>query len=149
MTVIRTDSALWKRLVSGKEFENKVYVGIPEEAGQHEGAEGISVATLGQILHDGTSVIPARPFLAAPLDGRTKAVQAISTRITKAVLDGKLDMNKALNLLGQWARDAVIKAINAHSYAPNAPSTISQKGSSTPLVDTSQLRGSITYEIRP
>jgi len=38
------------------------------------------------------------------------------------------------------------RAIANREFVPNAPATIRKKKSSTPLVDTGQLRASITYQ---
>jgi hypothetical protein len=145
-SVTRKDSELWKRLVSGR-VQGRVLVGIPEGAGLH-GDTQTTVAQVAQWLHDGTATIPPRPFLSVPLDGRTAAVQKMARRVSKAVLDGKLTEEVGLTILGQWARDHVLQAINASFPPPNAPSTVAAKGSSLPLVDTAQLKGSIGYEIK-
>lgn len=145
-SVTRKDSELWKRLVSGR-VQGRVVVGVPEGAGTH-GDTQKTVALVAQWLHDGTATIPARPFLSVPLDGRTAAVQKMAQRVSKAVLDGKLTEEAALTILGQWARDHVLQAINAGFPPPNAPSTVAAKGSSTPLIDTGQLKSSISFEVK-
>lgn len=143
--VTRKDSPLWKQLASGKVGPGRVKVGIPEGSGAYP--DGTTVAEVAAYNHDGTDTIPARPFLSVPLDGRRSPVRAIMARVSKAVLAGKLTTDQGLRLLGQWGRDEVIRAINAGFPPENAERTIARKGSSTPLVDTGQLKGSITYVV--
>jgi len=49
-------------------------------------------------------------------------------------------------MIGRDACKNYIKAGN--NLAPNAPSTIAQKGSSKPLIDTGSMLNSITYAVR-
>ena len=46
------------------------------------------------------------------------------------------------------ARNAVVRKINKGPFTPNAPATVKRKGSSQPLIDTGNLRKSITFVIR-
>lgn len=120
-----------------------VTVGIHEDAGQHDG--GISNARLGAVLHYGTidGDIPSRPWLDVGVASGNKEYVSI---ITNGIQD-ELPPEQILNQLG------VIAVSNAQIYMtqlktpPNAPSTIEQKGSSNPLIDTGVLRSSITYKI--
>jgi hypothetical protein len=143
MTVIRRDSSLWKTLSKGA-FGGQVLVGIPEGSGSKGGE---SLAQIAMWLHDGTSRIPARPFLSMALDGRLSHVKAMITRLAKGVLEGKLEPHRALELLGQWARDRVVEGIDLGIAPENADSTIARKGSQTPLIDTGQLKTSITWVV--
>lgn len=144
MSVIRSDSGLWKKLSRGA-FGGSVLVGIQEGSGSEDET---TLAQIAQWLHDGTSTIPPRPFLSATLDGRLSEVQAIVRRVARAVLDGKLEADQGLALLGQWGRDRVIQQIVNRSFEKNADSTIEKKGSDMPLVDTGQLKSTISYVVQ-
>lgn len=143
MTIVRKDSALWKKLSKGQ-FGGKVLVGIQEG----EGGDGdATTAQIAAWLHDGTSTIVARPFLSTPLDGRRKEVQEIVARVLRGFTAEKISSQQALALLGMWGRNEVLQFINNRAYAPNAPATIARKGSSTPLVNFGQLKSSISYVV--
>jgi hypothetical protein len=123
-----------------------VAVGVLNGAEPHVGG-----ATLGEVAtwnHYGTSTIPARPFIVGPIDAKQTEIRSLIERLVKGISLGKVGADQALDLLGQKLRDTCVSAINAREFEPNAESTIARKGSSTPLVDTGQLKGSITFEVR-
>lgn len=144
-SVSRKDSALWKNLLANKGVSSDLWVGWA--AGRKYPKGGPSVAEIAAWNHFGTDRIPARPVLSLALDGRTTEVKAMSERIAKGVYDGK-SVSLLLRALGEWCRNRVISFINAGTPPPNAPSTVARKGSSTPLIDTGVLKGSVGYEVR-
>lgn len=122
----------------------KVTVGI-HQAHALDGRKGgePNNPTIGAINHFGTETIPARPWL-------DKGVKAGAARITAhAVYCMKQGMEPArmLEQLGAMAVGEVQKYVTELDTPPNAPSTIRQKGSSNPLINTGALRQSITYEV--
>lgn len=143
MTVIRTDTGLWKKLSRGA-FGGKVLVGIQEGAGSEDET---TLAQIAQWLHDGTSTIPPRPFLSTTLDGRLSYVRQMVGRLVKAVLDGKLEPEQALQILGQWGRDRVVGAIDQGFPPENDEETKRRKGSDKPLIDTGQLKSTISWVV--
>lgn len=85
-----------------------------------------------------------RPFFRNALaKNRKKWFKFFTTQIKNT-----LDLDKSLNLTGEIMRGDIIKSLTNTTTPPNAPSTIKQKGSSHPLIDTGFLRASISYEIR-
>lgn len=142
--VTRKDSAIWKRLrtVGTKH----VRVGVPAGAGSYPDG-GPSIAQVAAWNHEGTSRIPARPFLAVPLDGRTSEVKNMVTRVAQGVLTMPGQRDRILEALALWCRNRVVAAINAGFPPPNATSTERAKGSSLPLVDTGVLKGAIVGEV--
>ena len=70
-------------------------------------------------------------------------------KLSKAIIEGKMDEAKALGLLGLWAVSEVRKTIRAGIAPELAPSTIAAKGSSLALVDTGGLIASITHIVEP
>lgn len=107
-----------------------------------------TVAEVASWNHFGTSRIPARPFLTIAFEKYGDEIRAIQKRIAKGVVTGKLDLEQGLELLGLEAVARVKQTIIEHVPPPNADSTIARKGSSTPLVHTSQLLGAITHVVR-
>lgn len=120
----------------------KVKVGLP--AGEADS----DVIMRGIYNHFGTSRgIPERPFLSAAMrDNRNKYRDGMKTSAKKLLL-GQTSLHTVLSKLGIMAQGDVQESITSWSTPPNAPSTIAQKGSSSPLIDTGELRASITYKI--
>ncbi len=118
----------------------------PEESGSD-----LTNADIGAVHEFGSKTrhIPRRSFLEMPLvlkmaDELKKNISAISKNITMA------DIRKAYALLGITAENVIQKAFSTHGFgkwAPNAPYTIAKKGSASPLIDTAQLRKSITSRV--
>lgn len=136
-------AALTKKLV--------VKVGIL--AGDKERNDGESNAEIGLKMEFGSisEHIPARSFLRMPIESHAKELRdyvAKNQGIKAALLKG--DAVKALNILGLKAEDIIRKAFESSGFgrwAANSPVTIALKGSSKPLIDTSQLRRVITHKV--
>lgn len=107
-----------------------------------------TVAEVAQWNHYGTSTIPARPFLTIAMQWHKAELRKTQARLAVGILQSKLTLDQALGLLGQAATNAVKQTIADGVSPDNAPATVHKKGSSTPLINTGQLRGSITYEVR-
>lgn len=91
--------------------------------------------------------VPERPFLRnAMRDNRAKYNSGAETA-AKAILHGQYDMRAALTKLGIMAQGDIQSEITALSSPPNSPVTIARKGSSNPLIDTGQMRQSVTWAI--
>ena len=122
-----------------------VRVGVMGDAGDEK---GVSLAEIAAYHEFGTSTIPERSFLRATFYGHAaEGLRVMCEKLSKAIIEGKLDEPRALGLLGTWAVAEVKKTIRA-SIAPElAPATIAAKGSSLPLVDSGQLINSITYVV--
>ena len=113
---------------------------------------GIDNATLGIIQMFGslTKNIPPRDFLVMPVETHSKEiVRAMGSSSVKAAIVAG-DFKKVYSLLGAKALEYVLMAFETSGFGqwpPNAPSTIRQKGSDRPLVDTSQLRRAQTNDV--
>lgn len=95
----------------------------------------------------GTETIPQRSFIRAWFDeNRTKNKEAIK-RMLQSVIGGKRTRTQAFELLGQAFVGQIQRKIAQGISPPNSPATVAWKGSSKPLINTGQLRTSITYAI--
>ena len=56
--------------------------------------------------------------------------------------------SKALSIVGEVARADIIQSITDLKAPPNAESTIKQKKSTNPLIDTGLMRRSVTYKVK-
>lgn len=119
-----------------------VKVGFP--AGQADG-DVVARAVWNEF---GTSRgIPERPALRNALqNNETKYRQRIRSDARKILL-GELMVTTALGRLGTVAAGDMQREIAALQSPPNAPETIRRKGSSNPLVDTTEMMGAVTYKL--
>lgn len=111
-----------------------------------DGTSLLEVATIHEFGAPAAN-IPKRSFL---IDTANKNERKISRNLAlsaERVASGKATHHQALALFGVWF-EGVVKARIAAGISPaNKPLTIKRKGSSKPLIDTGQLRNSITHEV--
>lgn len=128
----------------------QVTVGVlgPLAEARHENST-LTVAEIAAVQHTGDGRnIPARPFLTIAQAEHKEQLQDLLARATKAVMERGADPEKALGLVGSGFVGMIQQTI-ANGVSPaNAPSTIARKGSSTPLIDTGQMRASIAWRIK-
>lgn len=127
----------------------KVKVGFP--AGEAD-SDVISRAIWNNF---GTSRgIPERPFMQnAMRDNRAgyrDGMKAGARTIIKAAASGEdpaKAMRSVLAKLGIKAQGDIQSEITSLQTPPNAASTIRQKGSSNPLIDTGEMRGAVSFKV--
>lgn len=129
----------------------KISVGIlaAQGAEEHKNAEsesGEKLTVLDVAIKNEFGLgVPARSFIGAWFDLNSETVVKEANILFKLVLEGKYTKWQAFEIIGQRAVGGIQKRI-ADGIAPaNSPLTIALKGSSKPLIDTGQLRSSITY----
>lgn len=130
-----------------------VTVGIQGEEAQIERTndEGktLNLSTIATINEFGSSDgrVPARSFLRSTFDERRDELRNVQRSALAKVMAGQLTAEQGLGLIGLWLSSAVKKKITDLKTPPNAPRTIARKGSSNPLIDTGQMRASITHVV--
>jgi len=115
-----------------------------------ESTEGTSITDYAMYNEFGTSRgIPPRPFMATTFDRNQNQVSKFVEFLAGQIVDGTNTVERVLNVLGAHYQTLVQRTIReAVSWAiPNAPSTIAQKGSSSPLIDTGRMVGAVRYEV--
>jgi len=138
-----------------KQIKAHIVIGILASAGEHnKGTNGQTVAEIGFWNEFGTPnakyPIPARPWLRTTIANNIEKYTYVLKKSLLDYLIGKQkSVSKVFSTVGLIAASDVKKAIVDLKYPENAPSTIAQKGSSNPLIDTGQLRQSVTWEYRP
>lgn len=95
--------------------------------------------------------IPPRPVIEPAIEANKKRIGELIGDAQKEALQGNIEafkenLNKAGLYASNCAKDWFTNPKNG--WPPNAPSTIKQKGSDRPLIDTSSMRNAITYVIR-
>jgi hypothetical protein len=96
----------------------------------------------------GTRRIPERPFFRNAMRKNRKKYVSLMAARAKQIVEQKETVSRAINQLGVMAVGDVQYEIVALRHPPNAPSTIKAKGSSNPLIDTGEMRQSVTYQVR-
>lgn len=150
------DKGYAKRLREIQRFNRtKVQVGILAAArggaqkGSASGAlAGATVLEVGTYHEFGLGV-PRRSFIR---DWYTENQEPSAKRLkvcAELVVSGKKSAVGAAELLGLWAQGSIQARIAAgpSDWAPLAASTIKRKGSAKALIDTGQLRSSITFAV--
>ena len=91
--------------------------------------------------------IPQRSFLRSAFDKNQATYIRLLEQEAGRVIDGKTTPRKAVGLVGERHLADVKNGINAGIPPPLAPSTRARKGSSQTLIDTGQLKNSITVKV--
>ena len=142
MTSGVTDRDLgWKRIKreTAALAKKSVNVGFPEGSGE--------VLDRAFFNEYGTTRIPARPFVSTAFDENRDDLHAMKSRLWDGLMMGRIGADQAAALLGEHHQGQVQEKITSIRTPPNAASTVEQKGSSNPLIDTGQMRQSVRYEV--
>jgi hypothetical protein len=125
-----------------------VSVGITSESGEkaHDEAEGMTVLDIGAIHEFGIGV-PERSFIRGWFDAFRDQARKLIKAAMEAVVAGKLTKAQALDMVGVRLQGECQKNMTTAPFEPLKRATILRKGSSKPLIDTGQLRSSITYKV--
>lgn len=128
--------------------ESSVRVGVVSEQA-HDPESGIGMAELAAIHEFGSPAanIPERSFIRRTLDEKRDSIATLCARLTGAVVEGKMDEQQALGLLGAYASGQIRTFMlqGPHIPPPLKPATIARKGSDRPLVDTGRLAAAISW----
>lgn len=92
--------------------------------------------------------VPKRAFIEPSLIANRKKYLAYAGRQITPIIRGRQSLNNAWQGLGVMAVADVQKYMVTATFTPLAPSTIARKGSSKPLIDTGQMRQTITYRVK-
>jgi hypothetical protein len=134
--------------------QSAVYIGIPADRslctiGEITNAQLLYLQSHGSPLQN----IPARPVIEPAIespDNRSR-ISAELRQASQAALQADLEsMHQHLERAGQLGEKAAKSYFTSplNHWAPDAPSTIEEKGSDKPLIDTGELRRSITHVVK-
>lgn len=88
---------------------------------------------------------PARPFFRQMIAAESPTWPDKMAKLAKAT---DYDSARVLGLMGEDIQGALKKSINDLQSPPLAPSTVEAKGFAKPLIDTSHMLNSVTYEVK-
>lgn len=134
-----------------REAGSRVKVGVLEDAAKEEG-EGrsggdLSLLEVAAVHEFGAGDVPQRSFIRAGVDELLPEIRGTQHALAVQVFQGKVSLPVALDRLGAKVT-ALLQNRIARGIAPElAPATVARKGSSKPLVDTGQLKASITWKV--
>ena len=134
-----------------------VRVGVLDDgrAGSDE-RDGITNGALAVMMEFGTRNAPARSWIGRTFDQKRAEVQADMQRLLGHLVDGKITIDKALNVLGAKYSAEVKNTVTQGEQIPppNAPSTLARKMAKTragaanaarTLSDTGRMIGAVTW----
>lgn len=150
ITVKVTDKDAGYRARITKLLEDKkaaVYVGITAASGskKHDATTVLDIA----LIHEYGLGVPRRAFVGDWfLSYKKDANRLVKKLLILTTKKGGPNAVDAVEILGARAAAECQKYISEGvHFLPLSPVTIAKKGSSVPLVDTGQLKSSITYRI--
>lgn len=106
---------------------------------------GKPVAMIAAIQEFGTGRIPPRPFFRNMIAKNSKNwAKGIATQLAAT----NFDVRKTLMITGEVIAGQLRQSIIETNSPPLSPTTIARKGFSKPLVDTSHMLQSVSYEVK-
>lgn len=140
--------------------KSQVLVGIPGEAPARKPEKGEptppSNAVIGYLMETGAPErnLPARPFLVPGIEAAREQFTPRLKKAAEAAITGDAGgVETQLQAVGLIAQNAVRAQINDGTFAPLAARTLAARRArgrtgDKPLIDTGQLRNSITYAVQ-
>jgi hypothetical protein len=137
--------ALLKKIKEAKKAS--ITVGVHQKEGDASHEKGsLSVLDVGTFHEFGLGV-PERSFIRGWFDENQKWCNTFISGMLRSVVEGKREFSQTLEQIGLKFVGSVQERISNRIPPPLAASTIKAKGSDVPLIDTGQLRTSITYKV--
>jgi hypothetical protein len=91
--------------------------------------------------------IPPRPFGSTTIPRYEKRINEIIVEEFEKYLEGRQSLKKSYGRVGIMLQLFMQHNLRFGGWKPNAPLTVALKGSSQPLIDTGQMRQSITFVV--
>jgi hypothetical protein len=122
------------------------------KAGRSDAGSNISLVELAAIHEFGSPAagISERSFIRRTFDSKHAEIKSLATKLAERIVTGKMDLRRALEILGQFCAAEIKKTISNKEVQPQLDPTgptARRKKSTTALVDTSQLKNSVTHEV--
>lgn len=122
------------------------YVGIVGTSNRN--GDAIDNAALGYI-HEVGAGVPRRSWLRDPATRmKDKIAQVFTNEIAAYLASGSTNPDSYLGRAGAWLAGQLQANISSGIPPANDAATVAAKGSSTPLINTGQLRAAITWAVR-
>lgn len=143
---------LVKRLRALAKSTRRVKVGILSDApkkAREDGAGRYSLLEVAIVHEFGAPAanIPQRSFIRATIDERAADIARLQLVVAQRVAMGEITEEQGLSQIGAKVAGWIKVRIADGIAPPLAESTVAKKKSSKPLIDTGQLRSSITHAV--
>jgi hypothetical protein len=124
-------------------------VGIPKEETAQKDGEVLYLADIANINNFGSysRKIPARPFGTTTVPRYKEQIKKIVQIQMNDILEKNKDVKKGFDAIGAVCAGYMKKNLTDGEWKGNAQYTIDKKGSDQPLIDTGQMRQSITWRV--
>lgn len=147
----RGAKAMAARLRALATTKRTVRVGILADGPKqdHDGGSGkLSLVEVAAVHEFGSADghVPQRSFIRATVDERRGEIARLQRVLAERFVAGKITEDQILALVGAKVAAMIQARIASNIPPPLAESTIARKGSSVALVDTGQLKASVTWE---
>lgn len=140
----RGAKALIRRL-SQRARDLKVGVVGPSARALHAGSS--ETVAMVAARHELGLGVPRRSFVRDTVNMERREIEAELRAIARKVFKSGLSIERGLSLLGASVVKRIRRRIQSGITPPLAPSTVQQKGSNTPLIESGQLLNSITWTL--
>lgn len=144
---------LIKRVIGMKPVTVRVGI-LEKDGGAAHGDDDATLIAVAAWNHFGVLAkngegwhIPPRPFITDFVDKHEAEIRQKLVVLMQSVVKGERTREQALDAIGAWCAGQIQQEVADGVPPPNAASTVREKGSSTPLVDTGQLRSSISFDV--
>ena len=131
---------IFRKVIAPKLSKSKVKAGFPQGSGDE-------IIMRAIYNNNGTDKIPPRPFMDNAFHDNVKEYRRIIKRTAAKIMKGETTTDAQLRKLGILMVRDIQDEIRNLRDPENAPSTAAKKGSSNPLIDTGEMRGSVTHEV--
>lgn len=125
----------------------EVCVGFQAGEAIYDDEDSTDVVDVAAFNEFGSSDTPARPFMKQSFENNENILKKACEEVNSTLSKGGT-AQQALNKLGVLCKGLVQNEIVEGGFAPNAESTIKQKGSAQPLIDSGLMRESVNYVVR-
>lgn len=135
--------------IAGMRTGIEVTVGVHSDDAEHThaGGEGLTVGDIATFHEFGTQTVPQRSFIRGWYDESKPEIAAVLRQELLAVVEGRRGVGQAFERAALRFEASVKARIRRHIPPPLSPVTVQRKGSSTPLIDTSQLLNAIRARV--
>lgn len=114
----------------------------------HNGEEtDVDLCDVAMFNELGTSIAPSRPFMRQSVDKNADKINRFLKAQLQRIKSGQATAEDVMKAIGVFQKGLVQETIKNGEFTPNAPATISKKGSSKPLIDTGQMRQSVNFVV--
>lgn len=156
MSKVSVDLSGLEKLMKNISRQNKVKVGVLSGDNARESEDDSDIAdsnaSIGLVMEMGSTVrnIPPRSFIRMPLEHKTDELAATIRAVGAEIMNDRMSAESGLEKIGIAAEGIIQDAFSTSGFGQwkaNKSSTVRQKGSSKPLIDTGQLRRAISSEV--